>query len=462
MTTPVDNAANRGSQSHAHGERASRLHEQALPILAGVCDLNGIMRGKRLPPGKVRKALDGELKMPLSSIGADVWGTDVMGNRLVIEAGDRDGVLGPIGRGPYPMDWLANPTSLLPLSMELESGEPFPGDPRHALAGVLRRYEARGLCPVAAIEIEFYLVDPCHVRATPPRIHDNGARADFDAIYSVDEVEHFAHFLDALYRACETFEIKLDSAVSECGPGQFEVNMAHTANVMRAADDAYLFKRVAKSVARSCGLAACYMAKPYADRSGSGMHVHLSLLDAAGSNVFDDGGPHGTVALRHAVAGMLTAMPDCMVMFAPHLNSYRRFAPGSLAPTLANWGYDNRTAALRVPVGSCKSRRIEHRVAGADANPYLVLAATLGAALAGIEAEASAPEAVTGNAYQAGGVRLPSDWRSAIDAFAGGPAASAIVHPTLVAMFTALKRQELSVFSERVTDFEYATYLGSV
>src|SRR5262249_30020903 len=156
---------------------------------------------------------------------------------------------------------------------------------------------------------------------------------------------------------------------------------------------------VVRGLARKHGFAATFMAKPYGDRSGSGFHVHFSLIDENGVNVFDNGTDEGAPILRNAVAGMLETMAQLALTFAPHENSFRRLVPGAHAPSSIAWGYENRTVAIRIPGGSPKARRIEHRVAGADANPYLVLASILGGALLGIERQLQPAGPITGDAY---------------------------------------------------------------
>jgi glutamine synthetase len=192
------------------------------------------------------------------------------------------------------------------------------------------------------------------------------------------------------------------------------------------------------------------------------MHVHFSLIDKDGNNVFDDGGDLGTDIMRHAVAGLLSTMQENALVFAPHENSFRRLLPGAHAPSAVAWGYENRTAAIRIPGGSHKARRIEHRVAGADANPYLVLASILGGALVGIERKLTPPPPIEGDAYSLDLDQLPLDWASAIDAFAKGPHVVEIFSRRLQRMFVQCKQQELRRFARQVTDFEYHSYLESV
>jgi glutamine synthetase len=431
-------------------------------LRAAVCDLNGVMRGKRIPVEQAEKVLSGGLRMPLSVVGVDIWGEDIINSPLVFATGDADGLCEPIGRGILPMDWTAEPTALIPLWLREESGKPFGGDPRRALAGIVERFRGHGLTPVVAMELEFYLYDPAEQRPVAPVSPVTGKRLDADSVLSIDELDDFGSFFRDVYAACAQQGVPADSAIAENGIGQFEINLMHVDDPLRAADDAVLFKRIVKGVARKHGFAASFMAKPYGGRSGSGLHVHFSLLDGKGRNVFDNGRDDGSDTLRHAVGGLLEAMAETTLLFAPHANSYRRLRPGTHAPSAAAWGYENRTVAVRIPGGSPKARRIEHRVAGADANPYLVLAGILAGALVGIERQTAPPAPVTGDAYALHLKSLPPDWASAIDAFAAGQIVSDTLPPMLRDMLVACKRQELQTFAAQVTDFEYETYLDMV
>jgi glutamine synthetase len=315
---------------------------------------------------------------------------------------------------------------------------------------------------VVATELEFYLVDPARPRPTPPASPRTGLRVGDDHVLAVDQLETFAAFLEDVQQAAEALDVPAETAISENGAGQFEINLGHFADALRAGDDALQFKRVVKGVARRHDLAATFMAKPYGGRSGSGLHVHVSLLDGDGRNVFDDGSRQGSALLQSAVAGLIDVMPETMLLFAPHLNSFRRLRPGTHAPVAAAWGYENRTTAIRIPGGASAARRIEHRLAGADANPYLVLAGVLGGALIGIEQARTPPDPVRGNAYAQDLPPLPRDWTSAVDLFAAGARAEEIVGPMARRMLVACKRQEIETFARHVTGFEARAYLETV
>ncbi len=428
-------------------------------LRAGLCDLNGVMRGKLIPVEQAAKALDGGLRIPLSASSIDIWGDDIMDSELVYATGDGDGVLEWTGRDILPMPWMEPPSGLIPLWLFNENGEPFSADPRQALAKVLDDYAGMGLTPVVASELEFYLVDPHATRAATPKSPVTGRPVEANSVLSIDQIDHFNGFFNDVYAASAEMTVPADAAIAEGGAGQFEINLIHRADALAAADDAMLFKRIVKGMARKHDLMASFMAKPYLDRTGNGMHIHFSLLDEKGENVFDDGSDEGSDILKYAVAGMLAAMRESSLIFAPHLNSYRRLKPHSHAPTTICWGYENRHAAIRIPGGNHKARRIEHRVAGADGNPYLVLAAILGAALEGIKAKKLPVAATIGDNFASDVQHLPSDWKSAISAFENGEILPLVFSELLRKLYASCKNQEYAKFADQMTDFEYNTYM---
>ncbi|RBW52476.1 glutamine synthetase family protein [Ruegeria sp. A3M17] len=426
------------------------------------CDLNGQMRGKRVPPSYADKLDKGTLRMPFSALNVDLWGADIDGSPLVFESGDADGVLLPTERGPVPVPWLETETALVPMCLHDDEGTPFAGDPRHALASVLDRYAQRGWSVIAATELEFTLLDASGAHPQPPVNPVTRRRLEDEAVLSMAEMDAFDAFFTDLYDGCAAMGIPAQTAISESGIGQFEINLNHQ-NAMRCADDTWLFKALARGLARKHGFTATFMAKPYADDAGNGMHVHFSVVDQQGRNVFDNGGPEGTDLLRWAVAGCLAAMPGCTLVFAPHGNSFTRLIPGAHAPTGACWAYENRTAAVRIPGGAPVARRIEHRVAGGDINPYLMLAAVLGGAMNGIEDQSEPPAPISGNAYEVDGLpQLAADWTQAIAAFETDPNVARIFPADLIRYFAMTKRQEIRRFAERPSENHWLSYVEAV
>lgn len=438
-----------------------REHDTLSSLRVAVCDFNGCFRGKRLPVADAESAVTGGIRMPLTLTAQDVWGRDIEGNPI-FEAGDADGICRPTGRGPLPVDWLARPTALLPMWTFTNDGASSPIDPRHALDRVAKRAEAAGFTPVIGIELEFYLVDGGSLHPAPPVSPTTGRPLEADGVNALDDLDGFEAFFEDLYTTAEESGIAVEAAIAEGSAGQFEVTLRHTDDPLRAADDAALMKRLVRGTARKYGLAASFMAKPYLDASGSGMHVHMSLLDREGRNVFDDGTRNGSATLRSAVAGCLEAMEPLALVFAPHLNSYRRLVPGGHAPAGIGWAYENRFAAIRIPGGPGKARRFEHRVAGADSNPYLVLAAILASALHGIEAGAEPPAPLKGFAHDLDLPTLPGSWEQAIAAFREADLPPKVFPGQLAQIFADAKAQELRRFQAQMSDFELQTYLEVV
>ncbi|MEP1963452.1 glutamine synthetase family protein [Tateyamaria sp.] len=431
-------------------------------IRVAASDLNGVARGKRMPVRYADKVAGDGTRFPMSVLNLDIWGEDIEDSPLVMETGDRDGVLKPTERGFMPMPWLANPSGLLPIWMFHEDGRPFMGDPRHALAAVVKRYKDRGLTPVVAVELEFFLIDDAGTRLRVPVSPRSGKRRVAGEILSLRALDQFDDFFSELYDACEAMDIPADTSISEAGLGQFEINLMHQPDALKAADDAWLFKMLVKGMARKHGFAASFMAKPYEDYAGNGLHMHFSVLNANGENVFDDGSDTGSDMLRHAVQGCLSGMAGSTLVFAPHANSYARFVPGAHAPTGIAWAYENRTAAIRIPSGPAPARRIEHRLAGGDVNPYLSIAAVLGAAMNGIEDATEPPAPITGNAYAQDLRSVPMTWDTAIDAFETDPHIKRIFDAELVRNLVMTKRQEVRSMADLSAEEQTEIYLDTV
>ena len=425
-------------------------------------DLNGVLRGKRMLADAAMKLFESGLRLPRSLVGVDIWGADVLDNGLVMETGDVDGLCFPVCNGLTPMPWSNEPSAQIMLMMGDTDGGPFAADPRQLLIEMKNRCAALGLFPVAAMELEFYLLSQDTDglgRSVTPAHAITGRRMSEAKLYAMNELDTYSGFFADLYAACDTQGVPLGATIVEGGAGQFEVNLLHQSDPVLAADQAILFRRAVKGVADKHGLLSTFMAKPFGDLAGNGLHVHMSMLDNTGANVFDNGGDDGSPLLHQAIAGLIEASPEAMIFLAPHLNSMRRFQDGSHAPTRLAWGYENRTAAIRIPNDSIANRRFEYRIAGADANPYLVMAALLAGVLHGVENKLTPPPATEGNAYESEATKVPTSWREAVNTFADGKILPAMFGPLFTNVFCALKRQEMRVASGRVTDFEYDSYL---
>jgi glutamine synthetase len=268
-------------------------------------------------------------------------------------------------------------------------------------------------------------------------------------------MEEMADLMHAVRDACDAQGLPIDTLIKESAPSQYEINLYHSDDALVAADRAMMLRRAIKGVARQQDLRATFMAKPFGDLAGNGMHLHCSLLDANGDNAFDDGSGQGNELLRQAIAGALATMEESMLIFAPNLNSYRRFQRGTHAPLAPSWGYENRTVAVRVPADSPHATRIEHRVAGADANPYLVIAAMLAGMLHGIENKLEAPAPLEGNAYEQLPPSLPRYWPDALGKFKESDFIRENFGEEFQKVFAILKQQEIDEFDRHVTPLEY-------
>jgi glutamine synthetase len=439
-----------------------REHPEVRTIRVAAADLNGVARGKRIPARFASKVFSDGTRFPFSVMNLDIWGEDIEDSPLVFETGDVDGILMPTERGFVPMPWLDAPTALLPIWMFHTDGRPYAGDPRQALAKVVHRYSDAGLTPVVATELEFFLIDDSGTKLRVPPSPRSGKRRTGGEILSLRALDAFDAFFTALYDACEAMDIPADTAISEAGPGQFEINLIHQGDALKAADDTWLFKMLVKGLARHYGFAASFMAKPYDMWSGNGMHMHFSVLDSQGRNIFNDGTTEGSQVMRNAVGGLLAALPGSTLIFAPHENSYDRLVPDAHAPTGIGWAYENRTAALRIPASRPAARRIEHRVAGGDVNPYLMIAAVLGAAINGIEDAASPPAPIIGNAYAQSLPQLPASWDAAIETFATCPHVKRIFAAELIENYLMTKRQEIHYMAELSDQEQSELYLETV
>lgn len=436
--------------------RFLEAHPHVTRIEAFLIDVNGIARGKWLPRDRIAALEAKGLAMPRSVFALDIWGRDVAAAGLAFGTGDPDGACHPIEGRLAATPWIDGRSAQLMLAMREPDGSHPAADPRGVLARVVDAFEARGLSPVVATELEFYLhrTDAAG-RPVPP-----GATHRYDTL-AIEALHEHAALFDALEAACHAQGLPADTLLSEAGPGQFELNLVHRADALAAADDAILLKRIVKAVARNHGLDATFMAKPYGDASGNGMHIHVSLPDASSTNIFADSSGAPSEPLLHAVTGLLQTLPEAMLAFAPHANSYRRFQSDAHAPTIATWGVDDRSAAVRVVVADAHSTRLEHRVAGADCNPYLAVAAVLAGMLEGLDAAVSPPPPQDRVAADVG-LRLPGDWGAAIDAFAVSPFVARWFGVRFRDIFVACKRQDRDTLLAQVSDVEYASYLKAL
>jgi glutamine synthetase len=427
-------------------------------------NMAGVPRGKRLRRHEIEAVYDHGRFLPGSILVNDITGQDVEATGLVWEDGDADRVARPIPGRITPAPWLGADVAQVPVTMYELDGKPHDLDPRHVLQRVIDRFAADGLVPVVACELEYYLIDARRTadgKIQAPRSPLTGDRATHHQVYGLREVEEASPFLRDLWASADAMGVPLEGAISEYAPGQLELTLKHHADALRAADDAVLYKRAAKGVALRHGCEATFMAKPFADFAGSGMHLHVSVNDKTGKNIFASEKPEGEPVLAHAVGGMKALLGDSMAIFAPNANSYRRFKANSYAPVAPTWGVNNRTVSFRVPAGAPNTRHIEHRVAGADAHPALALAALLAAVHHGITKKLDPGPAIVGDGYaQAeGGEKIPTNWFAATDRFAESAAMKDYLGERFVRMYATVKRVEQDRFQSVIPDIDYDWYL---
>ena len=428
-------------------------------------DLCGVVRGKVLRRDEVVPAWNDGRFFPISALVLDATGQDVPETGLVFDEGDRDLLLWPVPGTLHRVPWLENTAQYVAAIHDLD-GTPAYADPRNALEKIVKRFQADlNMVPVGAIELEFFLMDRASAMAgkpIPPRSLINEARPQHYQAYYLQDTDDFGPFFKDLYHWCDLQGLPAKTLISEYAPGQMEIVLRHRADVLKACDEAIMLKRVIKAAAEKHGLCATFMAKPYAQWTGSGMHVHVSLGDDAGNNLFAAENPADNQLLMHAIGGLKAAMAESMLIFAPNANSYRRFRRNSYAPVAANWGVNNRTVSLRIPAGAAKACHIEHRPSGADANPYLVMAAILAGMHYGISEKEDPGNPVVGNGYEKRAKYIPGNWFDAIDAFWRASILKEYFGKEFVDTFCTLKEVEADRFFAEPTVRDFEWYLRAV
>jgi glutamine synthetase len=428
-----------------------------------ITDCNGVGRGKNIARSELEALYTHGRNVAGSILALDVTGEDTPETGLVWDVGDADQVCRPVPRSLVRTPWLERPTAQVLGSMYGLDGRPASADPRHALARIVDRLAERGLTPVIAVEYEFYLLQRGpDGRLLPAAGLRSGLRRERIDAYELGRLDEMAPLFDELYEVAKVQQLPLRTLMTEYAPGQFEITLEHRPDALRAADEALMFKRAVKGVAARHGCVACFMAKPFESSAGTGMHLHASLADREGRNVFAAEDPAGTELLRHAIGGLRETMAESMLLFAPHANSYRRFRKMSYAPVSTRWGINNRTVSLRVPAGPATSRHLEHRAPGADANPYLVAAVVLAGMLAGIERGIDPGPPVTGNGYERVAVDLPTRWHESLARAADSRFLEDALGAEFLSVLLAVKRQEFEKFTALVSNRDYEWYLDTV
>ena len=432
-------------------------------------DMNGIIRCKRIPREEFSTFFCHGVKGPASTTLLNVRGEFCDEVDFANLEGDPDKLIYPIAGTLAPITWLKSDTAQVLATFTELDGSPALFDARNILYKALLPLQAKGLSPAVATELEFYLIKsgdgplPELFLAKIPGTNVDQSGTQYampEDLWDNDQ------FLEDVRLACELQNVPMTTVHSEFSPGQFEINLHHVGNPVTACDHAILLKRIIKGVARQHGMAATFMAKPFADIPGSGLHVHFSLYDSEGHNVFFEANsleiPAISHTFRHAIGGLAETMSDAMAIFAPNANSYRRLIPGNFAPLTPNWGYNHRDVALRIPVSGEKDCRIEHRVAGADANPYLVMAALVAGIHHGICQGCDPGEMIPEGVEIDEVITLPRIWLAALDEFDSSAVLPQYLGEDYCRLFGTVRRGECEQFAAQVSNIDYDWYLRSM
>ena len=421
-------------------------------VEAIIPDMAGVARGKLMPAEKF--AEEEGMRLPEAIFLQTVTG-DYPDDQSAMNPSDIDIVLKADPKTVRVVPWAAEPTAQVIHDCFYGDGRPVTMAPRYVLRRVLDLYEAHGWEPVVAPELEFFLVEPNIDSDYPlkPPVGRSGRPEIGRQAYSIAAVNEFDPLFDDMYSFCEAQDIEIDTLIHEAGAAQMEINLLH-GYPMSLADQAFLFKRTAREAALRHKMYATFMAKPMAKEPGSAMHLHQSIIDAkTRKNIFSnpDGSP-STLFFGH-IAGLQKYLPAAMSLFAPNVNSYRRISRYSSAPINVHWGYDNRTAGLRVPLSGAEARRVENRVGGADANPYLAIAASLACGYLGMTEGLKPTEPVTGSAHDMP-YSLPRSLDEALARLRDCEPLLQILGEPFVAAYTIVKQAEHEVFLQVISSWE--------
>ncbi|MEX0709109.1 MAG: glutamine synthetase family protein [Woeseia sp.] len=434
-----------------------------------VPDLPGVLRGKRIRPAEFEKTWRDGFYMPGGTVLLDTLGNTVPGIRFTADDGDPDIDARIVPGSLAPVPWSRKPAAQALFRLYERNGEAFFADPRAVLERAALPLQRMKLKIVMATEVEFYLLDARTDRpqAKVSRVPGIGRPQPGPQVYHPDDLWDIENFLDDLHTICEAQSIPAGTTTSEFAPGQFEINLHHVDNPVLACDHAVLLKRAVKAVARQHGFVACFMAKPFAEDSGSGLHIHMSLVDSKGRNYFSQGKenlatPPYSARLRHAVGGLAATMAEATAVFAPNANSYRRLRPETFAPVEPNWGANHRNVAIRIPVSDEKNLRFEHRTPGADANPYLVTAAILAGVHHGLKSRLDpGPMVHEGDIIELKR-KIPNRWDAAIDLFARSKTLPGYFGEDYCKSYVANRREESRRFHNHISDIDFDWYMRAV
>lgn len=440
---------------------------EALELL--LPDLSGILKGKLIRMADFAKTSEDGFAFCAGVTLLTTLGETVTGIPFGEGDGDPDMPARIVPGSIAPVPWATKPTGQAMFRLFDDDGRPFFSDPRAVLERALKPLQKMGLKPVMATELEFYLLDASIDAPTPaaPLIPGTSRVQPGPQVYNPDDLYEIEEFLNDVYRYCDMQKIPAESAISEYSPGQFEINLRHVDDPVLACDHAVLLKRAVKAAARNHGFIACFMAKPFEEDAGSGLHIHMSLVDKHGKNYFSHGrenlaSPPFSARLRHAVGGLLKTMPEAILLGAPNANSYRRLRPDMYAPVEPNWGVNHRVVSIRIPSSDGNNLRFEHRVAGADANPYLVTAGILAGVHYGLKNKCEPSPMVQQGQRVVPKLKIPNRWDQAIEKFSRSKILPEYLGADYCKYFAMNRSAESTKFHNTISDLDFDWYLRAV
>ena len=422
-------------------------------IEAVIPDMTGAAKGKILPAKKYQE--DVGLRLPESILGQTVDG-DYPTEWDVLDDKDGDMFLKPDPSTVRPVPFANDPTAVIIHDCYHFDGKPVEISPRQVLRRVLNLYKKANWVPVVAPEVEFYLVKPNIDADYPlePPVGRSGRPESGRQSFSIDAVNEFDPLFEELYDYCEIQDIGIETLIHESGVTQMEINLLH-GDALDLADQVFLFKRGLRAVAMRHNIYATFMAAPMEKQPGSAMHIHQSILDKnSGANIFSKTNGKESKLFQWYIGGLQKYLPSAMALLAPNVNSYRRLAPDEFGtPINIEWGYDNRTAGLRVPVSQPEARRVENRIAGADVNPYLAIAASLACGYLGMVEQLKPKKAVDGDAYSIKST-LPHTLREAVNELTECKSLHPILGEKFVRLYSSVKNHEYNIFLNVISAWE--------
>lgn len=457
-----------GSQD-AELQRFLRKHSGTQIIELLIADLPGVLRGKRIRKNEFAKVFHDGFCMPGGTVLLDTIGDVTPGIPFQADDGDPDLFTRVVPGSLAPIPWAEKPSGQALFRFYDRDGAAFFADPRSVLERAAAPIRKMKLDIVMAAELEFYLLDPAADEPTAKvsRVPGIGRPQPGPQVYSPDDLWDIDPFLNELNAVCDAQKIPAGTTISEFAPGQFEINLHHVNDPVLACDHAVLLKRAVKAVARRHGFVACFMAKPFEEDAGSGMHVHMSLVDGNGRNYFSQdkermASPPYSARLRHAIGGLAQTMAEATAIFAPNANSYRRLRPEMFAPVEPNWGSNHRNVAIRVPVSDEKNLRFEHRTSGADANPYLVTAAILAGVHHGLKNRCDPGRMVEEGEIIKLKRKIPNRWDAALDKLSRGKILRHYLGEDYCKLYVTNRREESNRFHNTISNLDFDWYMRAV